>query len=301
MWTIQYETNQMVSRHAGTLPVLLTSPHGAPVTAKPPGVSQRTGSSPGCPPDKLVGDSFTRQIATAVAQLLLETVGEAPYVVIAEYHRKFIDANRSEQCAFNVSEAAAARPFYAEYRQTIRTFMDEIQAENGPRGFLFDIHGTKTIEEDPADVYIGTDNGKSAQRLFTADPLAVFGRRSLRVSYKPPATSFHRPDRAFPRRRRWTVDSRRRPTVASTPTGWTRCDLRSLSRSARVCPAGKLSSNILGELSRALAHGCFKSPAFPASLRERSHRTGRHRSSWSRHVRSKEGKPFSQDRKGDPF
>ena len=180
MWTIQYETNQMVSRHAGTLPVLLTSPHGAPVTAKPAGVSQRAGSSPGCPPDKLVGDSSTREIATAVAQLLLETVGEAPYVVIAEYHRKFIDANRSEQCAFNVSEAAAARPFYAEYRQTIRTFMDEIQAENGPRGFLFDIHGTKTIEEDPADVYIGTDNGKSAQRLFTADPLAVFGRRSLR-------------------------------------------------------------------------------------------------------------------------
>ena len=85
MWTIQYETNQMVSRHAGTLPVLLTSPHGAPVTAKPPGVSQRAGSSPGCPPDKLVGDSFTRQIATAVAQLLLETLGEAPYVVIAEY------------------------------------------------------------------------------------------------------------------------------------------------------------------------------------------------------------------------
>ena len=180
MWTIQYETNQMVSRHAGTLPVLLTSPHGAPVTAKPPGVSQRTGSSPGCPPDKLVGDNFTRQIATAVAQLLLETVGEAPYVVIAEYHRKFIDANRSEQCAFNVSEVAAARPLYAEYHQTIRTFIDEIQAENGSRGFLFDIHGTRTIEEDPADVYIGTDNGKSVQRLFTADPLAVFGRRSLR-------------------------------------------------------------------------------------------------------------------------
>lgn len=134
MWTIQYETNQMVSRHAGTLPVLLTSPHGAPVTAKPPGVSQRTGSTPGCPPDKLVGDSFTRQITTAIAQLLLETLGEAPYVVIAEYHRKFIDANRSEKCAFNASEAEAARPLYAEYHQTIRTFIDEIQAKMAPVG-----------------------------------------------------------------------------------------------------------------------------------------------------------------------
>ena len=33
---------------------------------------------------------------------------------------------------------------------------------------------------DPADVYIGTDNGKSVRRLFTHNPLAIFGRRSLR-------------------------------------------------------------------------------------------------------------------------
>jgi len=180
MWIIQYEENQMVSRHAGTLPVLLTCPHGAPVSAKPAGVSQRTGRGPGCPPNKLLGDSFTRDIATAVAQLLLETLGESPYVVIAGYHRKFIDANRSGKCAFNPAEEGAAQPLFAEYHQTIRKFIDEIQAENGDRGFLFDIHGTNTIERDPADVYIGTDNGNSVRRLFAADPLAVFGRRSLR-------------------------------------------------------------------------------------------------------------------------
>jgi N-formylglutamate amidohydrolase len=180
MWKIQYETNQMVSRHAGTLPVLLTCPHGAAATAKPPGVSQRSGTAPGCPPNKLLGDAFTREITTAVSQLLLETTGEAPFVVIAEYHRKFIDANRSAKCAFNVADSEAARPFYDEYHQTIRSFIDEIQAENGARGFIFDIHGTTTIEEDPADVYIGTDNGESVERLLAADPLAVFGRRSLR-------------------------------------------------------------------------------------------------------------------------
>src|SRR5262245_38024857 len=147
MWTIAYDENQMVSRHAGALPVLLTCPHGAPVTAQPPGVTQRT-TSAGCPPNKLSGDTFTREITTGVAQLLLETLGESPYVVIAEFHRKFIDANRSEKCAFNTSEAAAARPFYREYHQTIRTFIDGIQAETGSRGFLFDIHGTKTIEAD---------------------------------------------------------------------------------------------------------------------------------------------------------
>lgn len=180
MWTIQYETIQMVSSHAGALPVLLTCPHGAQVTARPPGVSERNNRPPGCPPNKLSGDTFTRQITTAVAQLLLETLGESPYVVIAEYHRKFIDANRSAKCAFNTSEEQAARPFYDEYHQTIRRFIDDIRTENHSIGFLFDIHGTTVIAEDPADVYIGTDNGDAVLRLFTADPLAVFGRRSLR-------------------------------------------------------------------------------------------------------------------------
>jgi N-formylglutamate amidohydrolase len=178
MWTIDYQESQMVSRHAGTLPVVLTCPHGA--AARPPGVSQRTGSPAGCPPFKTAGDTFTKEITIAVAQLILETTGEAPYVVIAGYHRKFIDANRSEKCAFNASDKEAARPFYVEYHQTVRNFIESIQAESGPLGFLFDIHGTTTIEEDPADIYIGTDNGASIRRLTSADPLAAFRRRSLR-------------------------------------------------------------------------------------------------------------------------
>lgn len=179
MWTIEYVENQMVSRHAGALPVLLACPHGARITAQPPGVTQRN-TPAGCPPNKLSGDTFTKEIATAIAQLLLETLGESPYVVIAGFHRKFIDANREPACAFNASEAAAALPFYNEYHQTIRAFIDEIHAQNGPRGFLFDIHGTTVIEGDAADLYIGTDNGNSVQRLLTSDPFAVFGKRSLR-------------------------------------------------------------------------------------------------------------------------
>jgi N-formylglutamate amidohydrolase len=134
----------------------------------------------GCPPNKLSGDAFTREITIAVAQLLLETLGESPYVVIAGFHRKFIDANRRPECAFNALEAGAALPFYNEYHQTIRAFMDEIQVQNGVRGFVFDIHGTTVINGDPADMYLGTDNGNSVQRLLAQDPFAIFGRRSLR-------------------------------------------------------------------------------------------------------------------------
>ena len=45
--------------------------------------------------------------------------------------------------------------------------MNEIHAENGGLGLLFDIHGTHVIEADPADLYLGTDNRK------TVDPLVA--------------------------------------------------------------------------------------------------------------------------------
>ena len=259
MWIIQYESNLMVSRHAGTLPVLLTSPHGAPATAKPPGVSERKSSPPGCPPDKIVGDSSTRQITTEVAQLLLETFGEAPYVVIADYHRKFIDANRSEQCAFNPTEAAAARPFHAEYHQTIRKFIDEIQAENGCRGFLFDIHGTKTIEKDPADVYIGTDNGNSVRRLFTHESAGDIWQSQFARS--PAGRRLHRFTGATgysgDRAGGWRLhhaDLRQLPRRRAGCDAARDCSIRS----ARVCLAGTLSSSILGGRSPLSVLDCFE-------------------------------------------
>jgi N-formylglutamate amidohydrolase len=176
MWTIPCQENLLVSRHRGALPVLLTCPHGG--AKQPPGMKPREKSAPGCGPINALADTFTREIITGIAQLILETLGESPYVVIAEFHRKYIDANRPLTCA--TDQQALGAPFYREYHQTIRAFMDEIRAENGPTGFLFDIHGTKTIEEDPADVYLGTDNGKSVKRLLDADPDAVWKRRSLR-------------------------------------------------------------------------------------------------------------------------
>jgi N-formylglutamate amidohydrolase len=176
MWTINYFTERLVSRHRGTLPVLISCPHGG--SEQPECVYERDGSATpaGCNFEKK-SDLNTRDIAIGVAQRMVDLFGEAPYVVIAEYHRKYIDANRSAACAF---EADAAQPFYDEYHATLREFVDEIRAENAGLGMLFDIHGTRGIPGDPADVYLGTDNGHSVARLLNADPEALFRRRSLR-------------------------------------------------------------------------------------------------------------------------
>jgi N-formylglutamate amidohydrolase len=176
MWKISYSTDLLVSRYRGTLPVLLTCPHGGGESV--PAVPPRTGQ--GIPENCDFSDDAdlnTRPIAQGVAQRLLELCGEAPYVVIADFHRKFIDANRRRECAYEADEAAR---YYDQYHNTVRNFADEIRAENGGLGLIFDIHGTAGIANDTAQVFLGTDDGKTPARLLRADALAPWRRRSLR-------------------------------------------------------------------------------------------------------------------------
>jgi N-formylglutamate amidohydrolase len=176
MQNITYTENLLVARYQGAMPVILTCPHGG--DEQPPGVlDSRTGA--GLPRDcrfETNTDRFTRTISRGIAQLLFDVFGEAPYVVIANFDRAFIDANRRDECAF---EDQAAKPFYEEYHNTVRNFVDEIRADNGGLGLLFDIHGTTQITNDPADVYLGTLNGQAISSLLSRDPLALSRRRSL--------------------------------------------------------------------------------------------------------------------------
>ena len=176
MWSIDYRIANLVANHRGTLPVLVTCPHGG--RAAPDDVPERTGKKTpsGCDFEKS-SDLHTSEIAQGVAQRMLDLFGEAPYVVVAQFHRKFIDANRSRACAF---ESAAAARCYDEYHHTLRGFVDDIRAEHGGLGLLFDIHGTAGIASDPADVYLGTANGQTVARVLEADPQAMWRRRSLR-------------------------------------------------------------------------------------------------------------------------
>jgi N-formylglutamate amidohydrolase len=176
MRNIAYAENLLVSRYQGAMPVILTCPHGG--DKQPPGVpNSRTGVE--LPPDcrfETNTDRFTRTITRGVAQVLFDVFGEAPSVVIANFDRAFIDANRREECAF---EDQGAKPFYEEYHNTVRNFVDEIRGDNGGLGLLFDIHGTAQIAHDPADVYLGTLNGQAVASLLSRDPLALSRRRSL--------------------------------------------------------------------------------------------------------------------------
>jgi len=172
MWSIPYSTSKAVSVHRGTLPVLLTCPHDGKTD---PGVAERAGGGSSCPPLNKRRDLHTRQITEGVAQAVLDAVGEAPYVVIADFHRRHIDANRSPDCAYDDPKA---KPYYDEYHTTIRNFVREIRAENGGLGLLFDIHGT---DDAPSDIFLGTGDGSTIARLLQVDSRAMWRRRSLRA------------------------------------------------------------------------------------------------------------------------
>jgi N-formylglutamate amidohydrolase len=198
MWTIKYEEVNLVSRRRGTLPVILSCPHaGSRQPDDVPEERDESNPNPECRPVKKLSDLHTREITTRVAQRLLDIFGEAPYVVIAEFHRRYIDANREAECAYDVP---AARQYYDEYHNTLRNFVDEIRAETGGVGLFFDIHGTLVIEEDPADLYLGTDNKNSIARLLQFDPQALWRRRSLRGFLGPEAAGYEispkQPDQA---------------------------------------------------------------------------------------------------------
>jgi N-formylglutamate amidohydrolase len=160
MWMIAYRSARHIGRHRGTLPVVLACPHDGGAALPVP---ERTGG--GLPPRCHFTKSRDFQataITTGVAQRLLDLRGEAPYVVFAEFHRKYVDVNRSADCAY---EATAARPYYEEYHRTLRGFVGEVRAEGGGRGVLLDIHGTACIASDPADLYLATTAGRSVARL----------------------------------------------------------------------------------------------------------------------------------------
>ena len=128
-------------------------------------------------------------ITTGIAQRLVELRGEAPYVVFAEFHRKYVDVNRSADCAY---EAAAARPYYEEYHRTLRGFVDEVRAESGGRGLLFDIHGTASIASDPADLYLATAAGRSVARCQRCACLGgLLAAAGYVVSPNPPTLGGH--------------------------------------------------------------------------------------------------------------
>lgn len=160
-----YDASAMVVSAKGTLPLILTVPHdGAePLDALP--VRTR---------GVVVRDAGTRELAERVASLLEARLGKRPYLVIARFSRKFLDANRAEPEAM---ESQHALPAYRAYHEQIAAYVSEIKGKFPAGSLLLDVHGQSG---DPDTTFRGTRAGLTAKTLLSRfGPAALQGEKSI--------------------------------------------------------------------------------------------------------------------------
>lgn len=150
----------------GDLPILLTAPHGG--TKPIPDVASRTSGT-------LLSDDGTYELALLVSDELTKlTKGKKPYLVAAQFHRKFLDVNRPVTNAF---ESAPAKPYYETYHNQISNYVAEIRQRFSGEGLMVDLHGQA---RDDASIFRGTGNGLTVTRLLKQQGEPAFtGTNSL--------------------------------------------------------------------------------------------------------------------------
>jgi N-formylglutamate amidohydrolase len=157
------ETERLLTLSTGNLPLVLVAPHGGREAI--PGISIRQGN--GVPQFKTGRDHNTGELAAAIAVKLGEMSGAKPFLVIARFDRKYIDANRPSAGAY---EALEAQPYYAAFHTAVDQACKQIRKLWG-RGLLLDIHGQAT---EANVIFRGTRHGKSV-----ADLVQRFGQQAL--------------------------------------------------------------------------------------------------------------------------
>lgn len=148
------DANRFLSIWAGTLPLILSAPHGGREAI--PGVPLRRGV--GVAQFSTGRDNNTDELAAAIALKIGASLGVKPFVVIARFDRKFLDVNRPSTGAY---ESAAAQPFYDAYHRALEESAEKVRAQWGG-GLLLDLHG-QGAEIDT--IYRGTDNGETVAAL----------------------------------------------------------------------------------------------------------------------------------------
>lgn len=138
----------------GNLPIILTAPHGG--TNSLLNVAERKDGIKG-------GDIKTFELTELINNHIKFKLGKKPYIVAAKFARKYIDANRKEEKAYDQNDNTIVKKLYRDYHQQIRDIVNEINKKYPKKGLLLDIHGQK---RDTDAIYIGTLHGKTVTNLI---------------------------------------------------------------------------------------------------------------------------------------
>jgi hypothetical protein len=126
---VLYGRNQYIEYRVGTLPVVLSAPHGG--REKPEELPDRTRGT-------FSFDTNTQELARAIDQAFFERTGQRPHVILCRVHRQKVDCNRE------IGEGAADHPLtqqlWHEFQNFILDARKAVLAKDG-HGFYIDLHG----------------------------------------------------------------------------------------------------------------------------------------------------------------
>ena len=160
-----YDAQSLVIASRGTLPLILTVPHDG---------GEFLGLTPVRKTGVQVRDTGTQPLAERVAAALESRLGKRPYLVIARFSRKFLDANRSEAEAM---ESEDALPAYRAYHDAVSAYVAEIKTAFPGGALLLDVHGQS---QEPDTTFRGTRGGLTSKRLLAQfGPAALQGGNSI--------------------------------------------------------------------------------------------------------------------------
>jgi N-formylglutamate amidohydrolase len=179
-------TEGLLINSNGTLPIILSAPHGGSQSI--PNVRERRGL--GVAHFSTARDHYTDELTERIVVELDRILGAIPFSVIAQFERKYADANRPPESAY---ESRAAQGHYEAYHRALREACRRVR-EGWGRGLLLDIHGQRSELET---IYRGTYNGRTVSSLIKQfgmealnGPRSIFGyleQKGYRVS--PPGNS----------------------------------------------------------------------------------------------------------------
>jgi N-formylglutamate amidohydrolase len=161
------------------LPIILSAPHGGRQAIL--GVPVRRGL--GVAQFATGRDNNTDELTEAIGVELEKRLNAKPFLIVARFERKYLDANRPSESAY---ESAKVKLYYDGYHDALREAHGRVRREWG-HGLLLDIHGQGAEAEA---IYRGTGNGKTVVSLtqrFGAEaitgPRSIFGQLE-RLGYK---------------------------------------------------------------------------------------------------------------------
>lgn len=158
-----------VTVQKGTLPIIISAPHGG--RKKVPDVPVRVGT--GLTNFQTVRDENTAELVEKFAAELEKLLGAKPWVVIARFERKYLDANRSAEQGY---ESDKAKPYYDAYHGPLATACKAVKEAHG-RGLLLDVHGQGAFADA---ICRGTQNLKTVKLLKDRDGMpALRGKNSV--------------------------------------------------------------------------------------------------------------------------